>query len=239
MLVTNFRLKYVLYKIVGAMYQLADVGHIHPQRERALRALQRSVDYIERAMPDALGFDSQRELIEFALSSVKIDGHYLEFGVFTGGTIRFIARRAGGRLIHGFDSFAGLPEAWAGFGLRGRTFDVRGRLPRVPANVRLHPGLFEDSLPVWLSANPGAVAFIHVDCDIYSATRTVLSFLAGRIAPGTVILFDEYFNYPNWENHEYRAFQQFVAEHAVKYSYLGFARQQVVVRIDSIGGGKP
>jgi hypothetical protein len=159
--------------------------------------------------------------------------------VFTGGTIRFIARHVGGRLVHGFDSFEGLPEPWSGFGLHRRAFDRGGRLPRVPANVRLHPGLFEKTLPAWLAANPGAVAFVHVDCDLYSATRTVLTQLAGRMVPGTVILFDEYFNYPNWENHEYRAFQEFVAEHRVKYRYLGFARQQVAVAIESVGGGAP
>jgi methyltransferase family protein len=239
MLVTNFKLKYVLYKIICGLYQLADVGRIHPVRERSLGALQRSVDYIERAMPDALGFDSQRELIEFSLSAVKIDGHYLEFGVFTGGTIRFIARRTNGRLVHGFDSFEGLPEAWSGFNLRKRAFDMGGRLPRVPANVRLHRGWFENSLPEWLKVNPGAVAFIHVDCDLYTATRTVLTLLADRIVPGTVILFDEYFNFPNWEQHEYRAFQEFTAERGIKYRYLGFARQQVAVKIESIGGRGP
>ena len=132
MLITNFRLKYVLYKIVCGAYQLADTGRIHPVRERALRALQRSVDYVESAMPDALGLESQRELIDYSLRAVGIDGHYLEFGVFTGGTIRYIARRIGPRTIHGFDSFEGLPEAWSGFGLGGRSFDVKGRLPRVP-----------------------------------------------------------------------------------------------------------
>ncbi len=75
MLITNFRLKYILYKIVCGFYQLADTGRIHPARERALRALQRSVDYIESAMPDALGFESQRELIDFSLQAVVIDGH--------------------------------------------------------------------------------------------------------------------------------------------------------------------
>ena len=237
MLITNFRLKYALYKIVCAMYQLADVGRIHPARERALRALQRSVDYIEEKMPDALGFDSQRELIDYALNAVRTEGHYLEFGVFTGGTIRFIAGRIGARTVHGFDSFAGLPEAWAGFNLGGKTFDVRGRLPRVPANVRLHRGFFDASLPQWLSDNPGPVAFIHLDCDLYSSTKTVLALLKERLATGSVILFDEYFNYPNWEQHEFRAFQEFVNESSVKYTYLAFARQQVAVRIDSIGAG--
>jgi len=235
MLVTNFKLKYILNKVVCSLYQLADVGRVHPLRERSLRELQRTVDYIEKAMPDALGVETQREIIDFALKSTAIEGHYLEFGVFTGGTMRFMANRVGGRLIHGFDSFEGLPEAWAGFNLASRAFDTKGRLPRVPANVRLHRGWFDQSLPAWLAENPGPVAFIHVDCDLYSSTKTIFALLAERIVPGTVILFDEYFNYPNWERHEYRAFQEFVRERLIAYSYLGFARQQVAVRVDSIG----
>jgi len=39
MLVTNFKLKYVIYKTVCAFYQLGDVRRIHPMRERSLRAL--------------------------------------------------------------------------------------------------------------------------------------------------------------------------------------------------------
>ena len=236
MLVTNFKLKYWLYKIVCGSYQLADVGRIHPMRERSLRALQRTVDYIEQAMPDALGFDSQSELIEYSIGEAKVDGHYLEFGVFTGGTIRFMASRIGNRVIHGFDSFEGLPEAWGGFNLGRRAFDVKGKLPRVPANVRLHRGWFEKSLPPWINDNGGPVAFIHIDCDLYSSTKTIFTLLADRITSGTIILFDEYFNFPNWERHEYKAFQEFVAESGVKYTYLGFARQQVTVRIDSVGG---
>jgi len=237
MLITNFRLKYLLYKIVCGAYQLADTGRIHPMRERALRALQRSVDYIERAMPDALGLESQRELIDYSLQAVGIEGHYLEFGVFTGGTIRYMARRIGQRTIHGFDSFEGLPEAWSGFNLGGKAFDRKGQLPRVPDNVVLHRGYFDASLPKWLDEHPGPIAFIHLDCDLYSSTKTILKLTAPRLVPGSVILFDEYFNFPNWEQHEFKAFQEFVSEHRVKYAYLAFARQQAAVRIDSIDVG--
>jgi Macrocin-O-methyltransferase (TylF) len=237
MLITNFRVKYVLYKIICAAYQAADIGRVHPARERSLRALQRSVDYVERAMPDAVGLDSQRELIEHSLQAVHIDGHYLEFGVFTGGTIRFLARRIGARTIHGFDSFEGLPEAWAGFNLGGKAFNMKGRLPRVPNNVRLYRGYFDTSLPKWLDDHPGQIAFMHLDCDLYSSTKTIFNLIGARITTGTVILFDEYFNYPNWEQHEFKAFQEFVTYHQVKYTYLGFARQQVAIRIDSIGPG--
>src|SRR5262249_51270956 len=208
-----------------------------PMRERSLRALQRTVDYIERAMPDALGFDSQRELIDYALAETEIDGHFLEFGVYTGGTIRFIASRIKKRVIHGFDSFEGLPEAWSGFNLGRSVFDVRGKLPPVPDNVRLHRGLFEATLPGWLKENSGAAAFVHIDCDLYTSTQTIFTLLADRIVPGTIILFDEYFNFPNWEQHEFKAFQEFVTSQGLAYTYLAFARQQVAVRITS--GGSP
>jgi len=236
MLVKNSKFKDAVSKVVCGFYELADVGRMHPMRERSLRALQRSLDYVERAMPDALGFDTRRELIAFSLSAVEVEGHYLEFGVFTGGTVRLIAGRIDGRIVHGFDSFEGLPESWSGFNLGKGAFDMRGRLPRVPKNVRLHRGWFEQSLPAWLKVNPGAVAFVHVDCDLYTAARTVLALLGDRIVPGTVIVFDEYFNFPSWEQHEYKAFQEFVAEHSAKYHYLAFARQQVAVRIESING---
>lgn len=238
MLVTNFRLKNILYRIICSYYQLLDVGRIHPVRERSLRALKRTVDYIEGTMPDAIGFENQRDLIEYSLRMVKIDGHYMEFGVFTGGTIRFMARRAGNHVFHGFDSFEGLPEDWGGFSLAKNAFSVSGRLPRVPANVKLHRGWFDKSLPEWLKANAGPAAFMHIDCDLYSSTVTILTLLRERIVPGTLILFDEYFNYANWERHEFKAFQEFVKECNVTYSYLAFARQQVLVCIDTIDGKK-
>ena len=51
--------------------------------------------------------------------------------------------------------------------------------------------------------------------------------------PGTVIVFDEYFNYSGWEEGEFRAFQEFVAARKLSYEYLTYNRehQQVAVRI--------
>ena len=68
--------------------------------------------------------------------------------------------------------------------------------------------------------------------------RPCSSLIAPRVTSGTVVLFDEYFNYANWEQHQFKAFQEFVQEHDVKYAYLGFARQQVAVRIISIGAAR-
>jgi Macrocin-O-methyltransferase (TylF) len=234
-LVTNFRVKHILYRVVLAGYQLLDTGRLHPLRERSIRALKSSVDYLEQNMQDALGFDTQKDLLAFSLAQAPASGHYLEFGVYTGGTIRFIASRKHGQTIHGFDSFEGTPEQWSGFTLDRGSFARDGRLPDVPANVSLHKGWFKDTLPAWRESHPGAIAFAHVDCNIFSSTVDVLEGIRERLQPGTVIVFDEYFNYPGWELHEFKAWQEFVKVHCIQYTYIGYARQQAAVKITEIG----
>lgn len=234
MLITNFWLKYVLYKVVLAQQQLLDVGRLHPARDRAVRALKSSVDYLEANMFDAVACETQKDLLAYAVSQVSVPGELLECGVFSGGTIRQLARLCPDATIHGFDSFEGLPEAWAGFDLGRAAFSRQGRLPRVPRNVRLYKGWFRDTLPIWLRENGGKVAFLHIDCDIYSSTVDVLDALAARFQPGSIVLFDEYFNYPNWERHEFKAWREFVASRGVTYEYLGYARQQVAIRITDL-----
>lgn len=235
MLVTNFHVKRLLYVIVEAAFQLFDVGYMHPVRIRNWRALQHSVDYIDANMPDVLGFQSQKRLMEHSIAQVKVDGCFTEFGVYKGGTIRFMAKKLPHRSFHGFDSFEGLPEDWNGSDMSKGTFSIGGRLPKVPANVKLHKGFFDASLPVWRNQHADKIAFMHIDCDLYSSTKTVLDTLHDRLQPGTVILFDEYFNYPNWENHEFMAWKEFITAHDIQYRYLAYARQQVCVQIVSIG----
>jgi predicted O-methyltransferase YrrM len=234
MLVTNFHLKRFLYTVMCGFRQLRDVAEIHPARALALRALERTADFIERDMPDALGMEKQADVLRYALSQVTLDGAFLEFGVFNGGTARFIAKLLGQRQLHGFDSFEGLPEAWTGFDLGSRAFSRQGRLPRVPSNVTLHKGWFNDTIPKWKADHPGRLAFVHIDCDIYSSTKSILDLLADRIEPGTVIVFDEYFNFPNWEAHEHKAFYEYLAANRVAYEPLAYARQQLAVKIKTI-----
>ncbi len=163
---------------------------------------------------------------------MTVPGLYLEFGVYKGGTIRFIAETAGpSQTVHGFDSFTGLEEDWSGDPSR---FDAGGRLPKVPSNVSLHKGFFADTLPGWLEKNPGPAAFLHIDSDLYRPAKTVLDLLEDRIVPGTIIVFDEYFNYPNWREHEYRAFRDLVERCHIQYEYLAYARFQTALKIQAI-----
>lgn len=235
MLVTNFKLKYALYKIVLPFFQLFDTGRMHPVRERHLRALNTSVDYIDDNMPKAVGFETQKELITYALDHTRVSGCYMEFGVFTGGTMRYMAKRKPDASFHGFDSFEGLPEDWFGMPLVKNSFSVNGKLPKVPANVALHKGWFNETLPKWREQYQDKVAFMHIDCDLYSSTVDILENLADRMQVGTVVLFDEYLNYPNWQHHEFKAWKEFTEKYAIGYEYIGFARQQVTVKVIKIG----
>jgi hypothetical protein len=77
------------------------------------------------------------------------------------------------------------------------------------------------------------VAFIHVDCDLYSATKTVFDQLGAMLQAGCIIVFDEYFNYPEWQLGEYKAFAEYVARTGRSFEYLAYVRTggQVAVRL--------
>lgn len=197
-----------------------------------LAAKRESVDYIQRHMRRAMLVRDRWDLLDFALAKAPADGMVVEFGVERGASLRHISQRTD-RIVHGFDSFEGLPEDWQGTHERRGKFSTGGRLPAVPDNARLHVGLFSEVLPRFLAEHNDAVAFVHIDCDLYSSTKTVLDNLADRLAPGAVIVFDEYFNYPNWQEHEFRAFQEFVKGRHRDYEYLAFAGKNghVAVRL--------
>jgi hypothetical protein len=186
-------------------------------------ALAQGAEYAAAHMKDALKTSDKNIVREKALAEISLrDGLNLEFGVWSGKTINKFADTLGrSRTIHGFDSFEGLPEDWFGDYVKGR-FHMKGKLPEVRPNVKLHKGWFHETLPGFVAENSGPLAFLHVDCDLYASTKTIFQYLGDRIVPGTVIVFDEYFNYPGWQEHEHKAFQELVQERNLKYRWLAY-----------------
>jgi hypothetical protein len=176
--------------------------------------------------------------LNHALSLAPAEGMALEFGVYSGKTLTEIARSRKGVDVYGFDSFEGLPEHWrAGFpeGTFGGEMLPDG--PPVVEGAELVVGWFDDTLPKFLETHPGPVAFLHVDCDIYSSTKTVLELVGPRLRPGSVVVFDEFFNYPGWQFGEYRAWGEHVDATGWKFSYEAFTidNEQVAVRLTDVG----
>ena len=212
--------------------------------ELQLIARREAAEYVRAHMAAATMYGNRWALIEAAVGEAAEEGLFLEFGVEKGASAAFIAARvatrARGALLHAFDSFEGLPEAWHGtFETRGK-FAVGGAIPPLPANVTVHKGWFSETLPEFRRQNhPGGIALLHIDCDLYSSTVTVFAEIGDLLRPGSIVIFDEYFNYHGWQNHEFKAWREFVAERQVGYAYRGFCAQggHVYLRIERIGRG--
>lgn len=205
----------------GEQKKSSGAGRLPPfvQLDRKLES-----QLVEKLVEDgALWCRDQWEVRKTAVANISLGGLVMEFGVYRGKSINFIADELPDRTIHGFDSFEGLPKGrgvWRGYFDTGH-FDMGGRMPEVRENVALHKGWFEETLPEFLkSNNEENIAFLHLDCDIYESTQCVFRQVGSMIKQGTVILFDELFNYDGWQFEEYKAFMEFVKEKNVAYRFL-------------------
>jgi predicted O-methyltransferase YrrM len=229
MFIENFRLKTAIQKLLCSVVELIDFSLLHPRREMMRKAVRETVEYISARAPMAVGVDTAKDLLRRALKTAEsIPGSYVEFGVYKGATLNFIADLCPQRKIWGFDSFEGLPEAWSG---NTSMFNAAGKAPHVRSNVTLVRGWFDQSLPGWLAGHADPIAFAHIDCDVYSSTKAIFDAIGPRLKPDAVIVFDEYFGYPGWQHHEFKAFQEFVQASGVEYRYLYYARIQCAVQI--------
>ena len=107
-------------------------------------------------------------------------------------------------------------------------------LPAVHGNVTLIKGWFDQTLPPFLAAHPDPVSFLHIDCDTYSSTKTILDMLFPRLRVGTVILFDEYFGYRGWRHEEWKAWQEYVSTKNISYEYIAYSNAQVGLLVKAI-----
>lgn len=186
------------------------------------RALASTADFVIsnlQQVPAYRGDDwvaGRSALLAASLMRAPNDGLVLEFGVASGYTLREIA--AVRPVCYGFDVFTGLPEFWRTGYDQGA---FAGDLPDV-GTAQLVVGLFQDTLPTFLAEHPEPFAFVHMDGDLYSSAKTVFDVGFDRFVPGTVIHFDEYFNYPGWEEGEHKAWLEFLDKYSGGFEYIGY-----------------
>ena len=198
------------------------------------RAVEDSANYAQDKMSSCiLFFNNRRFMYSYAIEQLSIDGTIAEFGVFKGDSIKEIAKLVPDKTIYGFDSFYGLKEDWTGSEMPRGAFNVNGDIPKIDnSNVVFVSGYFDQSLPIWLKNNDDIFSFIYIDSDTYEAAHTVLENIGpSRIVKGTVILFDQYFGYNNWREHEFKAWQEFVKKYNINYEYKAINDTQVLVKI--------
>ncbi len=160
---------------------------------------------------------------------------YLEFGVFKGATLRHWSGllKHPNSVLHGFDSFEGLPETWGHY-VGKETLNVGGVMPRFDdPRVRLFKGWFSETLPPYLrELAPPANLVLHLDSDIYSSTIFVLRGLKPFLRPGTILIFDEFFD----REHELKAFSEFLQEFPLTFECVAATQTltQVAFRITTL-----
>ncbi|WP_164992356.1 class I SAM-dependent methyltransferase [Streptomyces sp. L2] len=153
-------------------------------------------------------------------------GLWCEFGVSTGGSLWQLCGETSGP-VYGFDSFAGLPEQWELSPKRSWPVGAfHGEPKALRDNARLVQGMFENTVSEFFVARGEPIALAHIDCDLYSSTRTVLDGIADYVVPGTVLIFDELYNYPNFMDHELRALLEVSEERSWTYAYIGHVPQR-------------
>lgn len=198
--------------------------------EGAPEHLASSLAFVRALAPRPRLMAQSVRVLSAALAEADVPGLVIELGVRRGASIDFLAARVAG-VVHGFDSFEGLPTAW---GARpSGAYSTRGELPVVRDNVRLHVGWFRDTLGPFVAEHPGPIRLLNVDCDLYASTRDAFAFLAPRFVPGTIVVFDEYLCNPGWQGEEHLALVEAAAAHGFDHEVLAVSlfSRQVVVRV--------
>ena len=190
-------------------------------------------DFVDREMKGALFQTNQFPVIESKRDQMhELGGYILDLGVYRGGSTRRLARIFPQETIHGFDSFEGLPEDWS-YVLKGAFGDVQGVLPDMPDNVVLYKGWFDETLPRWKSSHcDRPISILRVDCDIYSSTKTIFDVLGDHLKSGSWLVFDELIGYRGWEDHEFKAFMEFINKTGFGYTYIAYGLTYVIVRLN-------
>jgi hypothetical protein len=203
--------------------------------DRQLDALWAGHGWLAARQPPPRLVGTPPELLLLALAAARVTGLVLEFGVYFGRSMAQLAAAAG-QVCHGFDSFQGLPTAWTADEGAG-AYSTAGLRPQLGPLVQLHAGWFQDTVPAFLAQHPGPIRLLHIDCDLYESTSTVLTGCADRLVAGSVIVFDDMLGYPGSEQHEFRAWHDFARDRGLAWRVLAgtLLGREVAVRIDGTG----
>ena len=159
------------------------------------------------------------------------DYFYIEFGVYSGTSINFFSKKLNNKKIYGFDSFEGLKEDWVGTSVPKGTFNLKKKIPQLENNVVPVTGWIQDTLPIFLKEKNPKINFVHMDVDTYESSKFVLESIKPNLVKGSVILFDELYNFEGWDVGEYKALREVFNDD--EYKFLAFSQDsaQVVIKI--------
>jgi len=177
---------------------------------------------------------AKAKLREAIVDEISIEGYVAEFGVDKGKSFTQLCDIFSNDEVYGFDAFDGLPEGgkWHGNTIHKGMFNNNGKPPfTIPKNGHIINGWFENTLPDFAIPNSQKAKYLHIDCDVYSSTVTILKEIGNSIVPGTIIVFDDYCNYTGWRQGEFKAWQEFIKIKNIKYKYIYVAGMAAGIKV--------
>ncbi len=198
-------------------------------------AAQESYEFLKSINNEIFICDSYTHIRELVFNQISEKGLICEFGVYSGRSINLfnniLKNKNDKRNIYGFDSFAGLEVNWYGFGSPKGRFDNKGKIPfKVDGNIKIIVGDIRNTLDEFLSKQKENFSFIHLDLDTYEITKFVLEKIKDRLNKNCIILFDNYYNYPNWQQGEHRALKEVINDN--DYNFFAASNEyQIAIKI--------
>ena len=207
---------------------LAKLGAVLP--ERVIYELNGVVNYLEvgafvrrRGFPPFPRFDTKHEVWDVIAREVADQRVlYLEFGVADGASMRHWSRLLHNpdSVLHGFDSFEGLPADWI-FGRPAGYHSVGGQPPEIPdERVRFFKGLFKDTLPSYIWPENYDRLVVNIDADLYTSSATALEAVEDHLVLHSFVYFDEF----NQRAHEMQAFAELLDRSGMRFVISGATR---------------
>ena len=98
-------------------------------------------------------------------------------------------------------------------------------------NVILIKGWVQDTLELFLDKHKPEINFVHLDLDTYASTKFTLEKIKPYLTKKSIITFDQLYNYPGWEEGEYKALKEVFNEN--EYEYITFCSngEQVAIQV--------
>lgn len=168
--------------------------------------------------------------VKTALSNdINKEFYNLEFGVWKGESANFFSKYL--HQLYVFDGFEGIKEDWAGTDATKGYFTSEKIIPKLNSNVTTVVGWVEDTFEKFLEKHNPKINFVHFDMDTYSPTKFVLERIKPHLINNAILIFDQLYNYPGWENGEYKALTEVFNADEFEYKAFNLYNKQCVIKI--------
>ena len=112
-----------------------------------------------------------------------------------------------------------------------RIFYLNKKIPKLNNNVEPIIGYVQDTFEDFLKKHNPKINFAHMDLDTYDSTKYILERIKPYLLDGSILIFDELYNYINWQIGEYKALKEVFNDNEYDFKSFNLSGSQVVIQI--------